>query len=142
MPIPHRLDHYRRDTHDLALIALVGEIDLDSAPRLRTVLEQCLREGMSTIDVDLTAVAFCDCHGLGVLIDASQQAFAAGGGLRLSHPSAAVARLLALTGTDCLLSGRPVDAATSPRQLQSAAPRHRVVRRAGAAAPVLTAGVR
>lgn len=141
MPIPQRLHHYRRDTHNLALIALVGEIDLATAPLLRTALEQCLRDGMSTIDIDLAAVTFCDCYGLGVLLDASQHAFAAGGALRLRHPSAAVARLLALTGTGCLLSGRPFDAAVDSRRPQPA-PGYRVVRRAFAAAPALTAGVR
>ncbi len=107
MPIPQRLHHYRRDTHNLALIALAGEIDFATAPLLRTALEQCLRDGVSTIDVDLAAVTFCDSYGLGVLLNVSQRAFAAGGALRLRHPSAVVARLLAHTGADCLLSGRP-----------------------------------
>ena len=113
MPIPERLDHYRRDTHGLALITLVGAIDLDSAPLLREVLEHCLHDDMNTIDVDLTRVTFCDCHGLGILLDASRQATAAGGALRLRHPSAAMARLLSLTGTESVLLGRAVDAVTS-----------------------------
>ena len=51
MPIPQRLDYYRRDTHGLALITLVGEIDQDSAPLLREALEGCLRDGMNTVSV-------------------------------------------------------------------------------------------
>ena len=140
MPVPQRLHHFRRDTHNLALIALAGEIDLATAPLLRTALEQCLRDGMSTVDIDLTAVTFCDCYGLGVLLDVAQHAFAAGGALRLRHPSAAVARLLTLTGSGCLLAGRLVDAAADSGWSQPA-PRYRVVRRAFAAAPALT-GVR
>jgi len=113
MPIPQRLDYYRRDTHGLALITLVGEIDLDSSPLLHEALAQCLHDGMNTIDIDLASVTFCDCHGLGILLDAAHHAIVAGGALRLRHPGAVVAQLLTLTGTDSLLLGRPVGAATN-----------------------------
>jgi len=113
MPIPQRLDYYRRDTHGLALITLVGEIDQDSAPLLREALEGCLRDGMNTVDVDFASVTFCDCHSLGILLGASQQAAEAGGALRLHHPSTTMARLLTLTGADGVLLGLPVEAVTN-----------------------------
>ena len=149
MPIPERLDHYRRDSHGLALITLVGVIDLDSAPFLCEVLEHCLHDDMNTIDVDLTRVTFCDCHGLGILLDASRQAAAAGGALRLRHPSAVMARLLSLTGTEGVLLGRAGDAVTNAvthavtHSKDPLPPRHRKAEPGPAATvPALTAGVR
>ncbi|MGW7007641.1 STAS domain-containing protein [Streptomyces sp. NPDC054933] len=107
MPIAQILNVYRHDKPNRTLITLAGEIDLSSAPLLRESLEQCLRDGIRTIDVDLTAVTFCDCSGLDAFLGAVQRTAAAGGSLRLRHPSALLSRLLALTGTGSLLLGVP-----------------------------------
>lgn len=105
MPLPQMLNLYRHDRTDRALITLAGEIDLDSAPLVRESLAQCLRDGIRTIDVDLTTVTFCDCSGLNVFLAASERTAAAGGTLRLHYPPAILARLVALTGTGTLLFG-------------------------------------
>ncbi|MEU9272446.1 STAS domain-containing protein [Streptomyces sp. NPDC048251] len=95
----------RHDRGNQALIALSGEIDFDSAPLLCACLEQCLREGVHTIDVDLTSVRFCDCSGLNAFLRAAQRTAAAGGVVRLHHPPPVLARLLDLTGCGFLLLG-------------------------------------
>jgi anti-sigma B factor antagonist len=93
----------RRDSNGRALIALAGELDLESAPLVHESLSQCLREGIRVIDVDLAAVTFCDCTGLGAILGAAQRAKAAGTCLRLRRPRPAVVRLFVLTGYGALL---------------------------------------
>ncbi|GLP71023.1 hypothetical protein TUSST3_76430 [Streptomyces sp. TUS-ST3] len=106
MPQP-QLTVYRHDRSTRALITLAGEIDLESAPLVRASLEECLRDGVRSIDVDLTPVVFCDCSGLNEFLLAAQQTTAVGGTLRLHHPPLMLARILDLVGCGFLLLGRP-----------------------------------
>ncbi|MFI9100987.1 STAS domain-containing protein [Streptomyces fildesensis] len=103
MPVPSLLNVHRHDDGSRTLIAVAGDIDLDSAPLLRVSLEQCLLDGICSIDVDLSAVTFCDCTGLNLFLSARRRTAAAGGALCLHHPSKSVARLFALTGFTSLL---------------------------------------
>ncbi|MDH6219475.1 STAS domain-containing protein [Streptomyces pseudovenezuelae] len=104
MPFP-QLTVYRHDRRKRALITLAGEIDLTSAPLVRTALAQCLRDGIHTIDIDLTSVTFCDCSGLNVFLYAAQRVTVAGGALRLHHPPPTLDLILDLTGAGFLLLG-------------------------------------
>lgn len=113
MPFP-QLTVYRRDRRNRALIALAGEIDLESAPLVRTSLAQCLRDGIRTVDVDLTSVTFCDCSGLNAFLYAAQQTAEAGGTLRLHHPPPTLGRILDLTGCGLLLLGPPLGDVLAP----------------------------
>ncbi|MEU4499262.1 STAS domain-containing protein [Streptomyces sp. NPDC023998] len=101
MPLP-QLNVYRHDRRKRALITLAGEIDLDTVPLVRESLDKCLRDGIRTIDIDLTAVTFCDCSGLNAFLHASHQTMAAGGALQLHNPPPLVARLVDLTDTGFL----------------------------------------
>jgi anti-sigma B factor antagonist len=102
MPIT-TLHIHRHDEVNRALITPDGEIDLDSAPLLSAALRQCLCDGIRTIDVDLSSVAFCDCSGLNAFLDAAQRTAAVGGVLRVHSPRPALARLFSCTGTGSLL---------------------------------------
>ncbi|MFJ4947068.1 STAS domain-containing protein [Streptomyces sp. NPDC088760] len=113
MPFP-QLTLYRRDRHSRALITLAGEIDLTTERIVRESLGQCLRDGIRTIDVDLTAVTFCDVTGLNAFLYASRATAVAGGSLRLHHPPSALARIIALTGNSTLLHGHPGDLPPRP----------------------------
>lgn len=107
----------RQDTDGRALITVSGELDLDSAPRLREFLDGCLRDGILLIDVDLTAVSFCDVSGLRTFLRAARRTAARGGSLRLHHPRPILARLFLLTRTNSLLlapAGSPPCAAGDP----------------------------
>ncbi|MER5184667.1 STAS domain-containing protein [Streptomyces sp. NPDC002896] len=108
MPLP-QLTVYRHDRRKRALITLAGEIDLESAPVVRVSLERCLRDGIRTIDVDLTPVTFCDCSGLNAFLRAAQQTTVVGGTLRLHHPPTTLARILDLADCGFLLLGLPFD---------------------------------
>ncbi|BBC95422.1 MULTISPECIES: hypothetical protein [Streptomyces] len=58
MTLP-RLNIYRHDRGTRALVTLAGVINPVTAPRVRAALEQCLRDGITLIDVDLTTVDRC-----------------------------------------------------------------------------------
>lgn len=102
MTLP-RLNIYRHDRGTRALITLAGEIDPATAPQVRTALDRCLHDGITTIDIDLTTVGRCDTSGLRVFLDASLHAAERHTSLRLHHPSPQTARLLADTGSDQVL---------------------------------------
>jgi anti-anti-sigma factor len=106
MPLPP-LTIYRHDRKKRALITLAGEIDLETVPLVRASLERCLRDGIRTIDVDLTPVTFCDCSGLNAFLNASQRITTAGGTLRLHHPPRTVVLMLDVAGCEFLLLGVP-----------------------------------
>ncbi|MFF5362473.1 STAS domain-containing protein [Streptomyces scabiei] len=131
MPLP-QLTVRRHDRRTQALITLTGEIDLASAPLVGASLSRCLRDGIRTIDVDLTRVTFCDCTGLNAFLHAAGQTTVAGGTLRLHHPPAGLARILDLTDCGFLLLGLPSGHLSSPLECDTAAvprpaPPHRPV---------------
>ncbi len=76
------------------------EIDVTTAGQLRAMLARWATGGHTTV-VDLVGTQFCDCAGLGVLVQAHKQALAEGGELRLVLPaSGSVPRIFTLTGLD------------------------------------------
>ncbi|MGY1500127.1 STAS domain-containing protein [Streptomyces sp. QTS52] len=113
MPQP-QLTVHRHDRRTRALITLVGEIDFASASLLQVSLEQCLRDGIRAIDIDLNLVTFCDCSGLNVFLLAAQQATAVGGTLRLHHPQPILTRMLDITGTSAVLMAVPPRGSVQP----------------------------
>ncbi|MFE5813118.1 STAS domain-containing protein [Streptomyces sp. NPDC056479] len=102
-----RLDIHRRDKGERALVTLLGEVGPATAPLLRAALEQCLRDGMTVINVDLTTVGSCDAKGLDVFLTASRHAERVHAALRLHHPCAQITRLLAVTGSAPQLLAAP-----------------------------------
>jgi anti-sigma B factor antagonist len=63
------------------VVVALGEVDLSTAPILRTTLRQCigrLTDGDTGIAVDLDGVGFCDSVGLGVLVGARRRTIEAG----------------------------------------------------------------
>ncbi|MER5795503.1 STAS domain-containing protein [Streptomyces sp. NPDC001980] len=119
MPLP-QLNVYRRDRDTRALITLVGEIDLATAPQVSEALAECLSDGIRSIDVDLTAVTFCDASGLNAFLTAFRLVTDAGTALRLHYPSRAMARVIEITGSGFLL--HPVlTGRARPRRIPAAA---------------------
>ncbi|AWZ03345.1 MULTISPECIES: STAS domain-containing protein [unclassified Streptomyces] len=104
-PNAHRYDESSR-----VLISPTGEIDLSTVDSLRTSLSQCLHDGVRTVDVDLSAVTFCDCRCLNVLLSAWWRITAAGGTLHLHHPPPVLVRMIDITRTGFLLGDRPAPA--------------------------------
>ncbi|MCX5366560.1 STAS domain-containing protein [Streptomyces sp. NBC_00124] len=98
-----QLNVYRHDCDTRALVTLAGEIDLATAPLLRSALTACVHDGIRTVDVDLTAVTFCDVSGLNVFLALSRLANDAGMTLQLHYPPLTLARIIEIAGPCFLL---------------------------------------
>jgi anti-sigma B factor antagonist len=99
----------------LAAVAVRGELDIRSAPDLRSWLTQALDEGASKVVIDLSGVDFMDSSGLGVLVGAHKRLVRIGGRLQVVGASRPVARLFAVTGLVRVfdVQGTPETAITS-----------------------------
>ncbi|MEV6200151.1 STAS domain-containing protein [Streptomyces sp. NPDC051771] len=86
-------------------VCLSGEIDLDNAAELETVLTAALSLGGhgTPLTLDLSEVSFCDSTGLNALLHVRLLAVARQRRLTVVAASAQVARLLAHTRTGDLL---------------------------------------
>ncbi|MEV0646280.1 STAS domain-containing protein [Phytomonospora sp. NPDC050363] len=81
------------------VVRLEGELDVTTANSLSTELAGLITSTTPPrIVLDLSALAFCDSTGLGVLITAAHECHIAGGWLRLDNVHPAVERLLTITG--------------------------------------------
>jgi anti-sigma B factor antagonist len=87
-----------RDVAGTTVVALHGEIDLFMAPRLTAHLDALTAGPGSDLVVDLGAVSFIDCTGLGVLCRARNRVLARQGRLRLVADSARLRRVLRIAG--------------------------------------------
>lgn len=81
-----------------------GELDL-GAQHIRYELQAALRGSAEGVDLDLSAVSFCDCSGLNLLLDARQRALRQGKTVAIRASSPAVERLLGLVGAQDLFAG-------------------------------------
>lgn len=79
------------------IVALRGELDMSEAPHLAALLESIQAPA---IIIDLSELTFLDSSGLGALIVANREDRP----LRLRSASAAVARVLEVSGVDQLLA--------------------------------------
>jgi anti-anti-sigma factor len=89
-----------------ATLRLSGELDTTAAPDLRDQIVQLVSEGRSRLLFDCSMLEFIDSTGLGVLIGARARALAANGSVELLGVSAALRRLLVVTGIDGLFVER------------------------------------
>jgi anti-sigma B factor antagonist len=80
------------------IVALRGELDIESAPALREELLGLLRPGTSRLIIDLSAVDYADASGAAVLVGTGRRAGLLGGWLRLAAPAPAVVTVLTVTG--------------------------------------------
>ncbi|MEU3913948.1 STAS domain-containing protein [Streptomyces sp. NPDC029721] len=88
------------------LARLRGEIDAEDSDGLRGRLTEALDSSRHGLDVDLSAVTFCDSSGLHILLDLNRRALTAGKTLVLTAASRPVARLLRLSGAEQVLTVR------------------------------------
>jgi anti-sigma B factor antagonist len=92
------LDITVRQVDGTAVVAVAGEIDVYTSPHLQEQLVQVLRDGKSSIVLDLSEVTFLDSTGLGVLITGLKRCRSADGDLVLVTAQPNVLKVLEITG--------------------------------------------
>jgi anti-sigma B factor antagonist len=96
------------------VLAVKGEVDVYSAPRLREKLVELVSQGHRHIVVDLEAVDFLDSTGLGVLVGGLKRLRSHEGDLTLVCTQARILKVFEITGlTTVFRIAGSVDEATS-----------------------------
>jgi anti-sigma B factor antagonist len=97
-----------------AVLAVSGEVDVATAPRLRERLVGLVGEGRTRIVVDLEKVDFIDSTGLGVLVGALKRVRTNEGDLALVCTGPRILKVFEITGlTKVFTIHRSVDEATA-----------------------------
>jgi len=120
-PASQPFEIHERDVDGVHVVAMRGELDLATAPRLLVRVDAARRDGSRRMVVDLTAAAFCDSVGLRALIGAHQEMAASGGRMAVAvGEDGAVGRLFVLAGASELLEVHPdPDAAVAALALRA-----------------------
>jgi len=93
-----------RSTPGYAVMAIAGEIDLYTAPRLQAEFTRLLENGPARIVIDMSGVEFCDSTGMNVLLSALKRMRERGGQLEVAAPRPAVRKILQVTGLDSVFT--------------------------------------
>jgi anti-sigma B factor antagonist len=83
---------------DAAVVDVLGEIDMLTAPAMRRALEDLIGELPRVVVVRLAGVSFMGSSGLGALVAVQDAAICAGVPLRLACPSKVARRALEVIG--------------------------------------------
>jgi len=81
-------------------LAVRGELDMATAPRLRMAIASEEEAGPELLRLDLRELDFMDVSGMRVLLDAARRAQRAGRQLVVLNPQPPIRRLFALTAVD------------------------------------------
>lgn len=95
----------RGDFHER--VALRGEVDMATVPRLQAVLDGVLARQPWRIEVDLSGVTFLSVHAVSTLLVAHRRLAERRARLVLRDPTPIARRVLTLTGTDHLIETLP-----------------------------------
>ena len=96
-----------------AVVALSGDVDLQSSPAVRQQLLACF-DTHNRVIVDLAGVTYIDSSGVASLVEAFQLARKKNGSFALVNVSAAVMRVLSLARLDKVFAIHPsVEAAVA-----------------------------
>jgi len=88
---------------DTTVIAVLGEIDLDTVPRLRDAVDAAIAGGSNRLVFDLSQVEFMDSSGISLILATRS----AGTDIVLRNPTHAVLRLIEATGLTDVLQVEP-----------------------------------
>ena len=95
-PMDLRLEVSEQD--GVAILAVHGEVDVSTAPRLRQQLVETASSGQDKVVVDLDGVDFLDSTGLGVLVSGLKRFRTQGGDLLLVCNPPRILRVFEITG--------------------------------------------
>jgi anti-sigma B factor antagonist len=89
-----------RDLDDgTSIVAVAGELDLTTAPRLKWMLHDLVQAGRARLVIDLTDTTFMDSTALGVLVGVNRS-LGAGSRLAIVCSRSSVLKIFELSGMD------------------------------------------
>ena len=88
-----------QDQGDAAVVMLSGDVDLESSPKVRSALLDCV-SAKSAVVVDMAGVSYIDSSGVASLVEAFQAARKSGTKFVLAQVSEAAMRVLELARLD------------------------------------------
>ena len=91
----------RLATHEadgMTVVEVGGEIDVYTAPQLRTALNDAIADGARDLVVDMGGTDFLDSTGLGVLVGCLKRVRSLDGELRLVCDSEKILKVFRITG--------------------------------------------
>ena len=93
------MKHEVKEMSGVLVVALEGDVDLESSPAARKVLLECLERDM-TLLVDMSSVTYIDSSGVASLVESLQSARQRGASFALVAVSQTVMRVLELARLD------------------------------------------
>ena len=88
-------------TRGEVVVAIRGELDTYTAPRLRSQLRALILDQVThTVVLDLSRMTFIDSSGLGVLVGALKWTRGQGGQLTLANPTRSTRKVLEISGLE------------------------------------------
>lgn len=87
-----------RDADGVTVIAVAGEIDVYTAPKLRDRITELVGEGTYHLVIDMEGVEFLDSTGLGVLVGGLKKVRAHDGSLQLVCNQDRLLKIFRITG--------------------------------------------
>lgn len=82
---------------------VIGDLDVSTAPELRSRALTVIDDGWTNLLVDLTACSFMDSVGLGILIAILRRARSRGGDVEIQAPFEQQRRMFSLCGLDSVI---------------------------------------
>jgi anti-sigma B factor antagonist len=98
--VPMELTLDSRTEGPFQIVAVGGEIDVYTAPRLREAIVAAIDAGHTRLVVDVEKVEFLDSTGLGVLVGALKKVRADGGTLDIVCTQERILKIFDITGLD------------------------------------------
>jgi anti-sigma B factor antagonist len=89
-----------RDGRGCTVVRVAGELDMDTRPQLRNVLDELADEGVRQLVLDMTDLTFMDSSGLGLLVEVLKRLRDVGGRLSLASVQPSVRNVLTLSALD------------------------------------------
>jgi len=93
------MKHEIREEQGAVIVALEGDVDLQSSPDARKALLECVAKNMPVV-VDLSGVGYIDSSGVASLVESLQSARKTGSNLVLAAVSEGALRVLQLARLD------------------------------------------
>lgn len=87
-----------KEVDGTTIVAVGGEIDVYTAPKLRDRITELVADGVYTIVIDMESVEFLDSTGLGVLVGGLKKVRAHDGSLELICTQDRLLKIFRITG--------------------------------------------